>query len=236
LTLLLRDYDKAGADGCNCLRVRRGGCFAFVHRLDRHARTRIGSVLKSQGLVYHQLVTFVTDGGDTVLSWPKRLHPRAEHVIDWFPIAMRFTVLKQMAKGISIPDVNPDDPDDHPARLLERAKWFLWHGNVQRSLQRIDTLIELIEHDERVPEGPERRKLARALNELYDYLESNPRPHSRLWGSSSTRRSDFIVDRRIHRQSSDQPPVREETANAMATGNSAPAAPSAHPDAQWQAT
>jgi hypothetical protein len=155
--------------------VQQGGssCFAFVHRLDRHARARIGSVLKSQGLVYHQPVTFVTDGGDTVRSWPKRLHPRAEHVIDWFHIAMRFTVLKQMTKGISIADANPEDPDDHPERLLDSAKWYLWHGNVHHSLERIDTLIELIEHDERVAEGPERRKLARTLNELYDYLESN---------------------------------------------------------------
>jgi hypothetical protein len=104
---------------------------------------------------------------------PKRLHPQAEHVIDWFHIAMRFTVLKQMAKGISIPGANPDDPDDRPARLLESAKWFLWHGNVHQSPQRIDTLIELIEHDERVPEGPEWRKLARTLNDLYDYLASN---------------------------------------------------------------
>src|SRR5271163_2118515 len=87
--------------------------------------------------------------------------------------AMRFTVLKQMTRGISIQDANPDDPDDHPERLLESAKWHLWHGNVHQSLQRIDTLSELIEHDERVPEGPERRKLARTLNELYDYLESN---------------------------------------------------------------
>jgi hypothetical protein len=105
--------------------VHQGGssCFAFVHRLDRHARARIGSVLKSHGLVYRQPVTFVTDGGDTVRSWPKRLHPRAEHVIDWFHIAMRFTVLKQMAKGMSIPNANPDDPADHPERLLESAKW-----------------------------------------------------------------------------------------------------------------
>jgi hypothetical protein len=34
-------------------------------------------------------VAFVTDGGDTVRSWPKRLHPRAEHVIDWFHIVRR---------------------------------------------------------------------------------------------------------------------------------------------------
>jgi hypothetical protein len=95
-------------------------CFAFVHRFDRHARARIGAVLKSQGVIYHQSVTFVTDGGDTVRSWPKRLHPRAEHVIDWFHIAMRFTVLKQMAKSLAIPDPNSDGPDDHsgPASVL----------------------------------------------------------------------------------------------------------------------
>ena len=52
------------------------------------------------------------------------------------------------------------------------AKWYLWHGSVHQSLKRIDTLIERIEHDERVAQGPERRKLARTLNELYGYLES----------------------------------------------------------------
>jgi hypothetical protein len=31
----------------------------------------------------------------------------------------------------------------------------------------------MFEHDERVVDGPECRKLARTLNELYDYLESN---------------------------------------------------------------
>ena len=82
--------------------VDKGGssCFAFVHRFDRHARARIGSVLKSQGLVYHQPVTFVTDGGDTVRSRPKRLHPRAEHVIDWFHIAMRFGQVLRAAAGV----------------------------------------------------------------------------------------------------------------------------------------
>jgi len=151
----------------------RSDCFAFVQRTDKHARARIGSLLKSQGLVYHQPVTFVTDGGDTVRSWPQKLHPRAEHVIDWFHIAMRFTVLKQMAKSIQIHDADPKDADDNPGRLLDSAKWSLWHGNVHRSLERLDTLIELVEHDPRVQDGPERQKLARTLNELTAYLESN---------------------------------------------------------------
>jgi len=144
-----------------------------VQRADKHARARIGSLLKSQGLVYHQPVTFVTDGGDTVRSWPQKLHPRAEHVIDWFHIAMRFTVLKHMAKSIEIRDADPEDPDDNPGRLLDSAKWSLWHGNVHKSLERLDTLIELIEHDPRVQNGPERQKLSRTLNELTACLESN---------------------------------------------------------------
>jgi hypothetical protein len=97
----------------------------------------------------------------------------AEHVIDWFHIAMRFTVLKQMAKSIQIQDADPKDPDDNPGRFLDSAKWSLWHGNVHRSLERLDTLIELIEHDPRAQDGPERQKLARTLNELTAYLESN---------------------------------------------------------------
>jgi hypothetical protein len=123
--------------------------------------------------VYHHPVTFVSDGGDTVRSWPSRLRPRAEHVIDWFHIAMRFTVLKQMAKGLVIPNADPRELADRPDRLLDGAKWSLWHGNVHRALQRLDTLIELVEDDDRLPTSPERSKLARTLNELYDYLDTN---------------------------------------------------------------
>ena len=159
--------------GKSMVQEGRSDCFAFVQRTDKHAKARIGSVLKSQGLVYHQPVTFVTDGGDTVRSWPQKLHPKAEHVIDWFHIAMRFTVLKQMAKGIQIQDADSEDPDDNPERLLDSAKWSLWHGNVHKSLERLDTLIELIEHDPRVQDGSERKKLGRTLNELTAYLESN---------------------------------------------------------------
>jgi len=56
----------------------------------------------------------------------------------------------------------------------------------------------------------------------------------RAAGLAGRKQQNAIVDRRIHRQSSDQPPVREEAANAMATGNCAPVARTAHPDTEWQ--
>lgn len=40
-------------------------------------------------------------------------------------------------------------------------------------MERPDTLIELIEHDPRVQDGPERHKPARTPNELTVYLKSN---------------------------------------------------------------
>ncbi len=63
--------------------------------------------------------------------------------------------------------------DDQPGRLLDGAKWCLWHGNVHHALQRIDELIERIEHDEQIPQNPERRKFARTLKELDEYLDAN---------------------------------------------------------------
>jgi hypothetical protein len=48
----------------------------------------------------NQQVTFLTDGGEDVRDPPLYLNPQAEHLIDWFHIAMRLTVMSQMTKGL----------------------------------------------------------------------------------------------------------------------------------------
>jgi hypothetical protein len=56
--------------------------------------------------------------------------PESEHVLDWFHITMRITVLEQYARGI----VNHDEAAGQ--RLLDSLKsikWLLWHGNQHRS-------------------------------------------------------------------------------------------------------
>ncbi len=47
----------------------------------------------------HQQVTFLTDGGADVRELPPYLNTQAEHLIDWFYITMRLTVLGQMTKS-----------------------------------------------------------------------------------------------------------------------------------------
>ena len=56
---------------------------------------------------------------------------------------MRLTVLHQTAKGL--PETTSDGEDtytlrDEVVRELERLKWFLWHGNVYRALQVVQSV------------------------------------------------------------------------------------------------
>ena len=108
--------------------------FGFVNGYDQKPRRRLFELLRSQGLQMNQDITFLSDGGDTVRDLQLYLSPQAEHLLDWFHITMRVTVMKQMAKGI--PQTDLVDPEAE----IDRVKWYLWHGNVFRALQVTDDL------------------------------------------------------------------------------------------------
>ena len=106
-------------------------CFGFVNRYDTKPKRRLFEMLKSQGMQMNQAVTFLSDGGDTVRDLPMYLNPQAEHLLDWFNISMRLTVMSQLAKSIET-----DDQPNLSAEIekeLECLKWNLWHGNVPQS-------------------------------------------------------------------------------------------------------
>lgn len=65
----------------------------FVHGHDRKPKRRIVDVLRAQGVQANQDVTFLTDGGEEVRSLARGVAPLGEHVLDWFHITMRITVL-----------------------------------------------------------------------------------------------------------------------------------------------
>ena len=101
-------------------------CFGFVNRYDSKPKRRLFEILKSQGMQMNQVVTFLSDDGDTVRDLQMYMNPQAEHLVDWFHISMRLTVMSQLAKSIEI-----DDQPNLSAEIekeLERLKWNLWHG------------------------------------------------------------------------------------------------------------
>jgi len=81
----------------------RPSCFGYVQTYDSKPKRRLFEVLASQGMQANQQVTFLTDGGEDIRDLPRYLNPQAEHLLDWFHITMRITVLTQLAKGPRVP-------------------------------------------------------------------------------------------------------------------------------------
>ena len=84
--------------------------FGFVQNHDPKPKRRLFEVLHDQGLQMNQEITFLTDGGDNVRELAERMSPCAEHILDWFHLTMRLTVLGQYAKGLKHHD--PEQPDE----------------------------------------------------------------------------------------------------------------------------
>ena len=110
---------------------------------DQKPKRRLFEVLQSHGHQLNQPITFLSDGGDTVRELQLYLNPHAEHLLDWFHVTMRLTVRQQTAKGL--PEMTRDEERAYPlrdpvVRELERLKWFLWHGNVYKALQVVQSV------------------------------------------------------------------------------------------------
>ena len=63
-------------------------------------KRRLFEILQKQGMQMNQTITFLSDGGDAVRDLQYDLSPEAEHLLDWFHVTMRITVMRQMAKGL----------------------------------------------------------------------------------------------------------------------------------------
>jgi len=156
--------------------------FGFVPTVDHSPRARIRNTLDAQGLRQDQLVTFVTDGADDLAGFCEHMNFSAEYVLDWFHIAMRFTVLTNTATGVTWTPHDDDDVEMDPAQCtaevdamreaFARAKRFLWHGNHHRTLQVLDDAADTLYCCDA---NTNRTKASRMLRELIGYLENNQR-------------------------------------------------------------
>jgi hypothetical protein len=155
----------------------RPSCFGYVQTYDTKPKRHLFEVLKAQGMQANQQVTFLTDGGEDIRDLPCYLNAQAEHLLDWFHLTMRITVMINMAKSLPLPP--PDlqfpaapsaDPAGEAAAQLEWLKWFCWHGNVFRALQTIDDLIFDLDITE---PSPEQARLLKAVREFDSYIRAN---------------------------------------------------------------
>jgi len=106
----------------------------LVQSHDEKPKRRLHDILKEQGWQENQRVTFMTDGGDTVIRIARDMAPASEHILDWFHITMRITVMQQYVKGVCHP--NPDEGTDL-ARLLRQIKGVEYGSVLNSTLAKI---------------------------------------------------------------------------------------------------
>jgi len=70
-----------------------------------------------------QAISFLSDGGDNVRDLQLYLSPLAEHLLDWFHVTMRITVLRQQLKELIVaaPDHDLATLDSALERVKRRA-------------------------------------------------------------------------------------------------------------------
>jgi hypothetical protein len=143
-------------------------CFGFVQTYDEKPRRRLWEVLKSQGMQENQQLLFMTDGGENVRRVQEYLHPFSEHLIDWFHITMRVTVMQQQTKALQ--EEQPQSGAE-VSKQLESVKHLLWHGNTEEALERLETLHMKVSFLK--AHSDPARKVFHSLEEFLTYIRNN---------------------------------------------------------------
>ncbi|WP_136661810.1 ISKra4 family transposase [Nitratireductor sp. XY-223] len=140
----------------------------LVQSHDAKPKRRLHEVLKDQGWQENQPVTFMTDGGDTVINMALYMAPASEHILDWFHITMRLTVMQQYVKGLA---QHNEEEAEKLARLLRQIKGFLWNGNIHDGQMIIEDLV--MDLDEIETSYASIKALRKAASEFETYITNN---------------------------------------------------------------
>jgi hypothetical protein len=104
-----------------------------------------------------------------VRIWSESFSPVfSEHLIDWFHITMRLTVLQQQTKALQ--EERPQTGAEVSKRL-ESVKHLLWHGNTEEALERLGDLLVMLSFIQAHSNAA--KKVADGLSEFETYICNN---------------------------------------------------------------
>ena len=139
-----------------------------MQTLDTKSKRRLYEVLRSQDLQMNQAITFLSDGNDSLRQLQLEMSPKATHILDWFHLSMKLTVLGQYGKGLVPCEVVLGEAI---CDQIDRLQWSLWHGQVDKALGKIDDLERSIESFKET--YARHAGLVKALSELRTYIVNN---------------------------------------------------------------
>ncbi len=116
----------------------------------------------------NQEMTFLSDGNDTLRALQLEMSPKATHILDWFHLTRKLTVLGQYGKGLVQCEA---ELGEQICDQIERLKWSLWHGQVDKALGKMNDLqTSVAPFHQTYARYPQ---LVKALAELHTYIVNN---------------------------------------------------------------
>lgn len=143
--------------------------FGFVQGYDQNSKQRISELLIQQGVQDSHQVVFLSDGAANLRQLQNYLTPKALHILDWFHLTMRFTVLQQYLQGL----IKVDADGKQMQKRLESAKWNLWHGNTVKGLELVHDWDADLHSKEASIKYDKIKPLIRYISELESYIRQN---------------------------------------------------------------
>ena len=117
---------------------------------------------------------FLSDGADNLRNLQTYLNAESTHILDWFHITMRLTVLNQYVLGMLKVD---EKIGSNLQKLMVSIKWNLWHGKVGEALQKTEEIEDYLEEHKQDKVSKDRYEKLKAFgmyaDEFHTYISNN---------------------------------------------------------------
>lgn len=168
---------------------------------------QLEGVLRGLGAISSTPITVLTDGAEGPRSLGEAASPGPTcHVLDWFHLSMRVQHVAQTTR--SWPSTTDKDRQRGVlfAETIERIRWRLWHGQVQRALNLIGDTLEQLNKGRLGLTSAFVVRLMSVLSDLETYVSGHAdsiinyaaaRPSAKPISTATT---ESMVQRLIHRR------------------------------------
>ncbi len=145
----------------------------FVRTIESNSAAghRLKQRIREQGQITDGITVF-TDGDPGLRCLLMSALPKATHILDWYHLTRRLTVLKRVLLGKEAIKQFPTDYHDPLCKHLESLKWRLWHGYIGGAINRIRAILFRL----RLPTIAGKHvavRMRRLIKELLRYLKNN---------------------------------------------------------------
>ena len=143
----------------------------FVRSVDERPRERVHRVIAEHGGACDELKVF-TDGDTQLRDLQMSVLPYATHILDWYHLTRRLTVLASVINGKEAADELPPPDHDRISTWIDSIKWRLWHGRPAKAIARLQSMLCVL-----LRPSLRRKAVVKRMNklatELLRYLKNN---------------------------------------------------------------